>query len=103
MPTKRQATLTLSGPEDQTVVLMADFDQLTLTRTQVGGYQREPNGAKPIESRCMEDASARRVVPCSAARRRTPRDPALTSYPTSRRVPPMMNGNMERASGESWR
>jgi hypothetical protein len=54
MPTKRQATLTLSGPEDQTVVLMADFDQLTLTRTQVGGYQREPNGAKPISPEASE-------------------------------------------------
>jgi len=54
MPTKRQATLTLSGPEDQTVTLVADFDQLTLTRTQVGGYQREPNGAKPISPEASE-------------------------------------------------
>ena len=48
MPKKRQATLTLDGPEDQTVTFLADFDQLTLTRTQVGGYQRGPNGSKPI-------------------------------------------------------
>ncbi len=48
MPSKRQATLTLSGPEDQTVVLVADFDQLTLTRRQENGYRREPDGAKPI-------------------------------------------------------
>jgi len=48
MPSKRQATLTLDGPEDQTVTFLADFDQLTLTRTQVGGYQRGPNGSKPI-------------------------------------------------------
>ena len=48
MPEKRQATLTLEGPEDQTVKFLADFDQLTLTRTQVGGYQREPNGAEPF-------------------------------------------------------
>ena len=44
MPTKRQATLTLSGPEDQTVTFVADFEQLTLTRTQVGGYQSRPTG-----------------------------------------------------------
>jgi hypothetical protein len=44
MPSKRQATLTLSGPEDQTVTFVADFDQLTLTRTQVGGYQSRPTG-----------------------------------------------------------
>jgi hypothetical protein len=50
MPPKRQATLTLDGPEDQTVTFQADFDQLTLTRTQVGGYQREPNGAKAFTS-----------------------------------------------------
>lgn len=48
MPKKRQATLTHDGPEDQTVILLADFEQLTLTRTQVGGYQREPNGTQPI-------------------------------------------------------
>lgn len=54
MPTNRQATLTLSGPEDQTVTLVADFDQLTLTRTQVGGYQREPNGAKAISPEASE-------------------------------------------------
>lgn len=48
MPTKRQAMLTLSGPEDQTVVLMADFDQLTLTRSQENGYRREPDGATPF-------------------------------------------------------
>ena len=47
MPTKRQATLILFK-SDAKVTLVADFDQLTLTRTQVGGYQREPNGAKPI-------------------------------------------------------
>jgi hypothetical protein len=50
MPPKSQATLTLDGPEDQTVTFQADFDQLTLTRTQVGGYQREPNGAKAFTS-----------------------------------------------------
>jgi hypothetical protein len=48
MPTKHQATLILSGPEDQTVTFMADFDQLTLTRTQVGGYQSKPTGAQPF-------------------------------------------------------
>ena len=42
MPSKRQATLTLDGPEDQTVTFLADFEQLTLTRTQVGGYQSRP-------------------------------------------------------------
>ena len=42
MPSTRQATLTLSGPEDQTVTFVADFEQLTLTRTQVGGYQSRP-------------------------------------------------------------
>ena len=41
---KRQATLTHDGPEDQTDTLRADFDQLTLTRTQVGGYQSRPTG-----------------------------------------------------------
>jgi hypothetical protein len=44
MPSKRQATLTLDGPEDQTVTFLADFDQLTLTRTQVGRYQSRPTG-----------------------------------------------------------
>ena len=44
MPSTRQATLTLSGPEDQTVTFVADFEQLTLTRTQVGGYQSRPTG-----------------------------------------------------------
>jgi hypothetical protein len=44
MPSKRQATLTLSGPEDQTDTLRADFEQLTLTLTQVGGYQSRPTG-----------------------------------------------------------
>lgn len=44
MPKKRQATLTNDGPEDQTVMLVADFDQLTLTLTQVGGYQSRPTG-----------------------------------------------------------
>ena len=48
MPTKRQATMTLDGPEDQTVTFLADFDQLTLTRTQVGGYQSKPTGAQPF-------------------------------------------------------
>jgi len=48
MPSKRQATLTLDGPEDQTVTFLADFDQLTLTRTQVGGYQSKPTGAQPF-------------------------------------------------------
>lgn len=45
MPKKRQATLTLDGPEDQRVTLLADFDQLTLTHTQVGGYQSSPTGS----------------------------------------------------------
>lgn len=44
MPSKRQATLTLDGPGDQTVTLVADFEQLTLTRTQVGGYQSRLTG-----------------------------------------------------------
>lgn len=44
MPKKRHATLTLDGPEDQRVTFVADFDQLTLTRTQVGGYQSRPTG-----------------------------------------------------------
>ena len=44
MPKKRHATLTLDGPEDQRVTFLADFDQLTLTRTQVGGYQSRPTG-----------------------------------------------------------
>lgn len=44
MPMKRQATLTHDGPEDQTHTLRADFEQLTLTLTQVGGYQSRPNG-----------------------------------------------------------
>jgi hypothetical protein len=44
MPKKRHATLTLDGPEDQRVTFMADFEQLTLTRTQVGGYQSRPTG-----------------------------------------------------------
>lgn len=54
MPSKRQATLTLDGPEDQTVTFLADFDQLTLTRTQVGGYQSGPNGSKPITTVAAE-------------------------------------------------
>jgi hypothetical protein len=54
MPKKRQATLTLDGPEDQTVTFLADFEQLTLTRTQVGGYQREPNGTQPITPAAAE-------------------------------------------------
>ena len=41
---KRQATLTHDGPEDQTDTLRADFDQLTLTLKQVGGYQSRPTG-----------------------------------------------------------
>ena len=44
MPKKRQATLTHDGPEDQTAILLADFDQLTLTLTQIGGYQSRPTG-----------------------------------------------------------
>ena len=44
MPMKRQATLTHDGPEDQTDTLRADFDQLTLTLKQVGGYQSRPTG-----------------------------------------------------------
>lgn len=50
MPKKRHATLTVQGPEDQSLTFMADFDQLTLASTQVGGYQRQPNGVKPITS-----------------------------------------------------
>lgn len=42
MPKKRHAMLTLSGPGDQTVTDRADFEKLTLTRTQVGGYQSHP-------------------------------------------------------------
>ena len=53
MPTKRQATLTLSGPEDQTVTFLADFDQLTLTRTQVGGYQSKPTGAQSFTTEAV--------------------------------------------------
>jgi hypothetical protein len=48
MSSTRQATLTLSGPEDKTVVLVADFDQLTLTRRQENGYRRDPDGATPF-------------------------------------------------------
>lgn len=47
MPSKRHATLILFK-SDSKVTLVADFDLLTLTRTQIDGYQREPNGAKPI-------------------------------------------------------
>ena len=54
MPTKRQATLTLSGPEDQTVTFVADFDQLTLTRSQENGYRREPDGATPFSPAAAE-------------------------------------------------
>ena len=54
MPSKRQATLTLDGPEDQTVTFLADFDQLTLTRTQIGGYQRKPIGAQPFTPAAAE-------------------------------------------------
>ena len=54
MPKKRQATLTLDGPEDQTVTFLADFEQLTLIRTQVDGYQREPNGTQPISPAAAE-------------------------------------------------
>jgi hypothetical protein len=53
MPTNRQATLILFKA-DSKVTLVADFDQLTLTRTQVGGYQREPNGSKPITPAAAE-------------------------------------------------
>ena len=49
MPSKRQATLILFK-SDSKVTLVADFDLLTLTRTQIDGYQREPNGAKPIST-----------------------------------------------------
>ena len=49
MPTKRQATLILFK-SDSKVTLVADFDLLTVTRTQIDGYQREPNGAKPIST-----------------------------------------------------
>jgi hypothetical protein len=48
MPTKRQASLTLFKSDSSKVTLVADFDQLTLTRTQTDGYQSEPNGPKPI-------------------------------------------------------
>jgi hypothetical protein len=48
MPSQRQAVLTISGPEDQTITYLADFDRLTLTRTQEGGYRREPDGSKAI-------------------------------------------------------
>jgi len=48
MPPQRQAVWSLLGPEDQTITFLADFDQLTLTRTQVGGYQRGPTGAQPF-------------------------------------------------------
>lgn len=54
MPKKRQAALILEGPEDQTVTFLADFDRLTLARTQVGGYQREPDGTKPISPTAAE-------------------------------------------------
>ena len=46
MPSRRQAVLTISGPEDQTITYLAEFDRLTLTRTQEGGYRREPDGAR---------------------------------------------------------
>jgi hypothetical protein len=48
MPPQRQAVWSLLGPEDQTITLTADFDRLTLTRKQENGYQREPDGTKPI-------------------------------------------------------
>jgi hypothetical protein len=48
MPSRRQAVLTISGPEDQTITYLADFDRLTLTLTQEGGYRRNPEGAKAI-------------------------------------------------------
>jgi hypothetical protein len=54
MPKKRHATLTLDGPEDQSVTFLADFDQLTFARTQVGGYQREPNSTKAITPAAAE-------------------------------------------------
>ena len=54
MPSKRQATLILSGPEDQTVTCVADFDQLTLTRKQDNGYRREPDSTKPITPAAAE-------------------------------------------------
>ena len=53
MPSKRQATLTIDGPEDQTVTFLADFDQLTLTRTQVGGYQSKPTGAQSFTTEAV--------------------------------------------------
>ncbi len=55
MPPKRQATLTLSGPEDQTVVLVADFDQQILSSRQENGYRREPDGATPFTSAASAD------------------------------------------------
>jgi len=54
MPSKRQATLTLTGPEDLTIAHRACFDQLTLTSTQVGGYRREPDSTKPISPAAAE-------------------------------------------------
>ena len=54
MPSKRQATLILSGPEDQTVTCVADFDQLTLTRKQDNGCRREPDSTKPITPAAAE-------------------------------------------------
>jgi len=55
MPKKRQATLTLDGPEDQTVTFLADFEQLTLTaRTHDVGCQKEPKGTKPISPASAE-------------------------------------------------
>jgi hypothetical protein len=50
MYSKRQASLTISGPEDQTIVLAADFNLLLLTRRQENGYRREPDGATPFSS-----------------------------------------------------
>lgn len=48
-PAKRTAKLTLLGPlDDQVVTWLADFNGLTFTRKQVGGYRREPDSERPI-------------------------------------------------------
>jgi hypothetical protein len=54
MPKKRKATLTLDGPEDQTVTFLADFAQLTLTHTQADGYHKETHCTQPITPAAAE-------------------------------------------------
>jgi hypothetical protein len=54
MPTKRQATLIIHKLDLSRLTLEADFDQLTLARTLVGGRQREMNGTKPISPASAE-------------------------------------------------